>query len=542
MEHDPANPSDELQPLLDHLQGFIEQDNLVEAMALFNTLRPAFPDDATLAGLGAYICLRLDFDEQAAGLAMEAFNQGSQDPMTALVLGVACRNCGRHAEAAEALTAAHRAMPERVDAACMLLEETAAAHGFAQAREIYGEVFAATPDGAVTACFDQLLQDASKPAAPVMSPLMSIPEWVARTDGTLAFTGEREVFHVENPPIFGAPSADRLDVMVQGYVPYACSLAGATVFAKSSVVVAADGTALNDTITDPQFGQFLALDYDPIIRMRQGSEVVLDTIAHTVREMPAAVMLSGWVSQHFGHWVPEYLCRLAYLEQHPRFAGTPIIVDDDMPPQHLEFLSLLVPNPIVQIARDEAVRCEELIVAGPSIFFPANLIAGHAVPEENQGGLPVSGFSFIRDRVLRNLPPNGPAAKKIYLPRRSSTWRRLLNEDDVAATLTAMGFEIMFPEEMTVEEQVRMYQSAQVVVAPNGSALYNAIFAPKEVKLIVLSQPGLFNWGTYYGMMRDLGYDLTFVCGDDGQDEKHASYSIPVPRLVAAIEELTACS
>jgi capsular polysaccharide biosynthesis protein len=539
MENDPTNPSEELQALLDHLQGFIAQDRFVDAMELFNTVRPAFPEDPSLAALGAYVFLRLDLNEQAVELGMEAFNQGSQDPMTALVLGVACRNCGRHAEAAEALLAAHRALPDRVDAACMLLEETAAAHGFGQARKVYGEVYAVLPDPAVTACFDLLLTEAGKTDAG-RAPLMSVPEWMAKTDSALDFVGEREILHVEDPPTYGAPSTERLNLMVPGYVPYACTLREATLFARSSIVVASDGTALNDIIADPRFGHFLLLHHDPIVRARpEPNLLVLDTSEHQVTEMDAGVMLSGWVSKHFGHWAPEYLCRLAYLERHPRFAELPIIVDDDMPPQHLEFLSLLVPNRIVQIAAGEALRVGELVVGSPSVFFPVHLTLDHEVPPENQGGLPLGGLRYIQERVLRNLPPTGEADRRVYLSRRSSTWRRLLNEDEVSEVLAAMGFEILFPEEMTIEEQVRMYQGARVVVAPNGSALLNAIFAPKDVTLIVLSQRGLFNWGTYYGVMRDMGYDLTFLCADDETDEKHESYAIPIPRLLAAIEELT---
>jgi capsular polysaccharide biosynthesis protein len=115
-----------------------------------------------------------------------------------------------------------------------------------------------------------------------------------------------------------------------------------------------------------------------------------------------------------------------------------------------------------------------------------------------------------------------------------------VNEDEISEALAARGFEILFPEDMSFEEQVRMYQAAKVVVAPNGSSLLNAIFAPKDLTLIILSQRGLFNQGTYYGLMRELGYDLTFLCGDEETDQKHANYSVPLPRLIAGLEALSA--
>jgi hypothetical protein len=247
-------------------------------------------------------------------------------------------------------------------------------------------------------------------------------------------------------------------------------------------------------------------------------------------------MLSGWASQHFGHWVPEYLCRLAYLETHPRYAELPIIVDADMPPQHLEFLSLLVPNPVVELPLGGALKVGELIVGSPSCFFPMHLSADHAVPPENQGGLPLNGFRYLRSRIAERLPPPAIHDRKLYLARKTSTWRKLLNEDEIIAAVAARGFEILHAEEMSVEQQVRMYQEAEVVVAPNGSSLLNAVFAQQDMRLIVLAQRGLSNWGTYYGPMREFGYELTTVCGETASTEKHADYAIPVPRLIAAIE------
>jgi len=542
MEHGPAHPSEGPQAVRPGIQILIDQNRLEEAMHLFRTVRPGFPRDPWLATMEAYVSLRLGWNEEAVTVAAEALSLGAEDPMAALVLGVAHRNLGRHFPAAKALLDAHRRMPDRIDAACLLIEETAAAYGLERARATYEEVFARLPDHGVATCWARLLFDAgideNMPAGAVSAPVMSIRAWIAQTGSTLDFVGPQEIFEVENPPFFGEPDMERLKVSVRGYVPYACTVRDATIFARSSLILTADGAALNDAIADEQFGRFLDVAHDKMVVRRRDQRLLLDVGQHRVTELEAGVMLSGWVSAHFGHWVPEYLCRLSYLEQHPRFASLPIIVDDDMPPQHLEFLRLLVPNPILQIGAGEALRCGELIVASPSIFFPVHLTPDHEVPPENQGGLPLGGFQFLQQRVLQNLPPARPRGRKLYLSRKNSAWRRMLNEDEISHALAARGFEILFPEEMSVEDQVRMYQGAKVVVAPNGSSLLNAIFGPKDMTLVVLSQRGLFNWGTYYGLMRELGYDVTFLCGDEETGEKHDHYFIPLPRLLEALDTL----
>ncbi len=154
---------------------------------------------------------------------------------------------------------------------------------------------------------------------------------------------------MEDPPIFGEPAVARFCASVPGYVIYATTLRDATIFAGSSIILTADGAALNDTLADERFGRFVQIPHEKAVVGRNDERLMLDVSQYEVAEISAGVMLSGAASGHFGHWVPEYLCRLAYLERHPRFSALPIVVDSGMPAQHLEFLSLLTPNEIILI-------------------------------------------------------------------------------------------------------------------------------------------------------------------------------------------------
>ena len=543
MDNGADSPSEELLALREHLTGLVNQSRFMDAISYCETARGAFPQDAWLVGMHAYVSLRLGRSDQAAELAVAALDLGTDDPMVALVLGVAHRNRGRHTQAAEALLTAHRLMPARPDAAFMAVEEAALAHGLDAARTVFEEVFARLPDHGVAVAWAKILfaegLDDEMPPGIVSAQVMSVPAWLERAGSAPAFTGEREAIPVETPPIFGEPSEGRFKEMVPGYVVYAASLPGATVFAKSGLVLMPDGAVLSDMVADARFGRFIDLPHDKTVLARRGDQMLLDVGQYPVEEIEAGVMLSGWASEHFGHFVPEYLCRIAYLERHPRFAELPIIVDSDMPAQHLQYLSLIVPNRIVQIPAGGAFRCGELIVASPSTFFPVHLTPDHEVPPQNQGGLSVEGARLLQARVLEKLPLPSVRSRKIYLSRKSRTWRRLLNEDEISAALAERGFEILYPEEMSFEDQVRMYQSAKIVVAPNGSSLLNAMFASRDLVLIALSQRGLFNWGTFYGLMRELGHDLTFLCNAEETGEKHADYRIEVSSLISAIGSLT---
>jgi hypothetical protein len=543
MEPEPTlDPAAIAESVRRDLSTLMDDGRMADARTLAAAAREAFPQDPGFAVSQAFIHLKMGSSQLALDTAQEALDLGSDDPTAAMVLGLANRTRGRHAEAVPWLLDAFRRMRGRSDLARMAVEEALAAGGVEGARPVFAEVYAGTPDPVLAyfwarRLFDEGLHE-EVPAGLVSAPLMSARAWIEARGEAPAFVGEQEVMTVQDPPIWGEAPTERPIRRALGYTPYAGAVRGATVFSKSSVVLTDDGAALNDTLADPQFGRFLDIPFDKLVVGRSDARLLLETRPYPATELPAAVMLCGWASEHFGHWVPEYLCRLAYLEQHPRFADLPILVDAGMPPQHLDFLRLLAANPIVELAENTAVHVGELVVASPSIFFPVHLKAGHEVPPESQGGLPLGGFRYMQARVAERLPPQGPAERRLYLSRRNSSWRRLTNEDEVCAALSGRGFEVLYPEDMSVEEQVRMYQQARIVVAPNGSSLLNAVFAPKDLKLLVLSQRGLFNWGTFYGLMSELGYDLAFFCGDDATDEKHSHYGVPVPQLMAAVDEL----
>jgi capsular polysaccharide biosynthesis protein len=530
------------QMAVDDLKLLLAEGRVLDALERLKTLRPAFPRSAELATLDGRANLRFGRSAQAMESALEALRLGSEDPENLLVLGKALRIRGRHEESAELLRAAHEALPDRPDAALLLIEETAAAHGFEQAAMIAERVVGTHPDHDLAIGWARLLfaqdPEAEAPAGAVSAPVMSLLEWAAQIGFRPEYIGDRERIPIETPPVYGEADTPRFKGGVPGYFTYAATLRDATIFSKSSIVLMSDGVALNDTIADPRFGGFLDLFQDQAVLARRGQRLLLDLGREAAIELDAGVMMSGWTTDHFGHWVPEYLCRLSYLTQHPRFQELPIIVDSGMPPQHLEYLRLLVSNPIVELPAEARLRCGELVVASPSTFFPTHLTAGHQVPPEHQGGLPLGGFRYLQSRVQARLPPSGSRTRKLFLSRKNRTWRRILNEDALCEALAARGFEIMLPEDMTIEEQVRMFQEAAVVVAPGGSSLINAVFGSTAIKLVILSQRGLFNWGTYYGLMRELGYEVTFVCGDEENDQKHADYSIPLPRLIQALESL----
>lgn len=119
-------------------------------------------------------------------------------------------------------------------------------------------------------------------------------------------------------------------------------------------------------------------------------------------------------------------------------------------------------------------------------------------------------------------------------------WRCLLNEAEIAAELAIYGFETVYLEDMGMAEQIQAFRQAEWIVAPNGSALLNLVFSNPDLKLLVLSQPDLFNWGTFQGPMRSLGYNPVWLCGGNvaAAGRKHAHYEVPLQQMRAVLQDM----
>jgi capsular polysaccharide biosynthesis protein len=210
-------------------------------------------------------------------------------------------------------------------------------------------------------------------------------------------------------------------------------------------------------------------------------------------------------------------------------------VDAEMPQSHFDHLRRLCSNPLILLQPNESLLCRRLLVAPSPTFLPTEL-RPHDIPVHEMPGLSLRALRFLRGNVASD--NSKPRDKRFFLARKNMKWRRLLNEEEVVAALKALGFEIVFMEEMTVSAQIDLFQQAKWIVAPNGSALLNLIFAdPEKVKLLILTQPNLFNWGTFQGPMDALGYQSMCVTGDYAvaEDQKHSDYRVPVKKIRQAL-------
>jgi hypothetical protein len=220
------------------------------------------------------------------------------------------------------------------------------------------------------------------------------------------------------------------------------------------------------------------------------------------RHLPGRTLslITPEAANNYHHWMIDLLPRAGLAER----AGWDlrsfdhVLIKDRGHPYQVETLR--------RLGFDES----RLIRVGDNDHFQADTLV---VPSLHHDSIRIhpAEFHYIRSLFLPP-QPTSPPRRRLYLGRRDAAHRRILNQDALLALLHAHGFEEVSMSGMTVAQQARLLSEASVVVAPNGSALANIVFAPPTCRVIEFFAPHwvvVFDWMISAG----LGHDHTALIG-----------------------------
>jgi len=100
----------------------------------------------------------------------------------------------------------------------------------------------------------------------------------------------------------------------------------------------------------------------------------------------------------------------------------------------------------------------------------------------------------VRKRLeqgLKSAPTSAHLPRRVFISRRDT--RRLRNGDALARHLAAAGFETLFAEDLTVPDQFRLFEQAEVIVAVHGAALAPLLYRSGKTgpaRIVELFPPG----------------------------------------------------
>lgn len=175
---------------------------------------------------------------------------------------------------------------------------------------------------------------------------------------------------------------------------------------------------------------------------------------------PVAVYLPFGAWFNYGHFLLDGLTSLQALHDTGALAGR-VALSSRLTGWRRELVELAFP----EIPRHET---DAAMVAAESAAFADSM--------DHYLHRPGPVVNRLRDRILGGLAPE-PTPPRIYLSRRDSNMRLLVNEAAVEHALAARGFEIVRPEILSVRRQIQLFRGARVIVGATGAGLANAAFA-----------------------------------------------------------------
>ncbi len=317
---------------------------------------------------------------------------------------------------------------------------------------------------------------------------------------------------------------------------YLAKIKNALLFAGTDLIVVGH-LAIYDEMKKDELKQFAIKS--PVISTIHKDEVTVN-MPKVTRQIKTGIHLTKDHSMNYFHWLVECLPKLSLISD--LSADIPLLVDDFLPQQFYDALDYLntQKREIIRIGRDHSYKVKEL-------YYPSRLSIIH-----DNYGTPVydkdviysaEGIHFVRESILTATNNSGlEPSRKIFISRKNSSYRQLLNSVEVENLLVSRGFEIVFPENLSFLSQIRIFSQAKMIIGQSGAGMTNFIFAPKTAKiLMMLSDAPGSNLQLFNALAEAVGIKLEYIMGKTATVLKkygpHSDFHVDIDLLAAYLDK-----
>lgn len=222
---------------------------------------------------------------------------------------------------------------------------------------------------------------------------------------------------------------------------------------------------LSNTGTQDASPSFAKLPKAEVVHELQGVYFYLDT------EYPG----------HFGHVSTEVIARLwgwrEAILKYPEIRALVSLKKDQLsiPSFQLDLFAAfgIDEEKISYIPHDSKCYVEHLIAATPQFSNP------HWVDPEISAVWREIGASIADSSAMTH--------SKIFVSRKQEAVRSCNNTAEVEALFSHHGFKVIFPEKMSIQEQVQLFAKADVIAGFGGSGLFNMMYSESPGTRIILA-------------------------------------------------------
>lgn len=252
--------------------------------------------------------------------------------------------------------------------------------------------------------------------------------------------------------------------------------------------------------------------------------------------IPETVALLAFCApNNYFHWMFDILPRVALLRESGYKIDRFLINRQYIFPFQEETLTLLGISKEKRIEthyRQVALQFKKLVV--PSLVNQYNLKPHTYVKPYI---IPKWACDFLRKEFLYISKMEEPKqSERIYISRENAWNRKVVNEEEVIRYLAGYGFEKVTLESMTVAQQIQLFSSAKVIVAPHGAGLTNLVFCSPGTKVIELFSP-IYMPAYYWMISNHVHLDYYYVvCENRAASLVSQDFFVPPDKLLEFVK------
>jgi hypothetical protein len=225
-------------------------------------------------------------------------------------------------------------------------------------------------------------------------------------------------------------------------------------------------------------------------------------------------MLSGLGAiNNYGHWLIDTLPRLHLLKESGWFDKVDwFVVPNYKHDYQKDTLKLL--------GIDES----KIIDGNHYLHLQASVLLASTAPRGNYSILPQWCCDFLRNSFLNKATLTSSYPPLVYISRRDSLIRRVLNEDEVVALLEPYGFKTYTLSNLPFIEKVKLFASADVIVSAAGAGMVNTVFCKKNAKILEIFGETMLHTDTY-DKANKVGLEYFFLSGSK-ENQVHTNLDV----------------
>ncbi len=167
------------------------------------------------------------------------------------------------------------------------------------------------------------------------------------------------------------------------------------------------------------------------------------------------------------------------------------------------------------------IKDEQIIPAKEDVHYIAKNLVVASHPRGNRSFLLpkwISDFTkdtFLSSKSMKDI--NSP--KKIYVSRKDSKLRQVINEKEVEEFLEKEGFTSVQMSHYSLLEKVKLFHNADIIISPSGAGLTSLFFCRENSNVVELFPEG-FVHTHYYNMALHAGVNYYYmICKNENPSQ-----------------------